>query len=79
MTNEQRLAEDAAKIAVKKTFAVLGVDVDNPREVEDFRRDLRWAGDWRRAQGKGAMALVTAIALGLGGAFYAGIKMNIGG
>ena len=32
---------EAADTAVKKVFAILGVDVDVPKEVEQFRENLR--------------------------------------
>ncbi|GAB4362281.1 MAG: hypothetical protein Kow0026_25960 [Oricola sp.] len=77
--NEQEIANAAAKLAVKETFAKLGVDVDKPEQVEEFRRDLRWAGDWRRNQAKGVTALIVTTILAIGGAFWAGLKMKFGG
>ena len=41
-------ANESAEAAVKKVFAILGIDVDVPKEVEDFRRDLRFTGDLRK-------------------------------
>ena len=38
--------QDAADRAVKKVFAILGVDVDKPESVEEFREDLRLYRDW---------------------------------
>ena len=35
-------AAEAADTAVKKVFAILGVDVDVPKEVEQFRENLRF-------------------------------------
>ena len=34
--------QEAADRAVKKVFAILGVDVDKPDSVEEFREDLRF-------------------------------------
>ena len=34
--------QEAADRAVKKVFAILGVDVDKPESVEEFREDLRF-------------------------------------
>ena len=35
-------ADRAADVAVQKTFAILGVDVNQPREVRRFQEDLRF-------------------------------------
>lgn len=52
----------AAKKAVKEVFALLGVDIDNPKQVEEFREDLRFGGRLRRAADKGFFAAVTVMA-----------------
>ena len=33
---------DIAELAVKKVFATIGVDVDDPESIERFREDLRF-------------------------------------
>jgi hypothetical protein len=33
---------EIADRAVRKTFAILGVNIDNPESVEEFRQDLRF-------------------------------------
>lgn len=72
-----RLAEDAADAAsdaaVKKTFAILGVDVDDPAEVENFRRGLRVGQTLQRAFDKGAVVAVSLIVAALIGALWLGI------
>ena len=57
-------ADTAAENAVKKTFAILGVDIDRPGDVEKFREDLRFGGRLRKFADKSAMAFWVAI-LGL--------------
>lgn len=79
MTREEVIAEHAARAAVKKTFSLLGVNVEDPAQVEEFRRDLRWAGDWRRAQGKGVTAIIVSLFMFMGGAFWLGLRTKIGG
>ena len=37
----EKAVEKAVESAVHKVFALLGVDVNVPKEVEDFRRSLR--------------------------------------
>lgn len=54
-----------AELAVKKVFAMLGVDVDKPESVEEFRKDLRFGGNMRRASDRGIFAIVVMVATGL--------------
>lgn len=53
---------EAADEAVKKVFAILGVDVDVPKEVEQFRENLRFGAGMRRAADKGMLAIIGVIA-----------------
>lgn len=77
MTDEQReeylhaddIARKAADTAVCKVFAILGVDIADPRQVEEFRQDLRFGGKLRRAADKGFMA---ALVVGFGVLLLAG-------
>lgn len=61
----EQLATQSASLAVKKTFAILGVDIEEPREIEDFRRDLRFSGDMRRYAGRGVSAFIGAICVAI--------------
>jgi hypothetical protein len=54
-------AQTVAKQAVKEVFYLLGVDVDDPKQVEAFRRDIRFAGDLRRQVAKGVGAILVAL------------------
>ena len=76
---EDDLIRRAAKEAVKETFARLGVDVDNPAELEEFRRDIRFGGVVRRAADKGVAAFVWITIAGLVAVLVAGAKMKLGG
>lgn len=73
------LAADAADVAVRKVFAILGVDVDDPEKVEEFRMDLRFGRTMRRAADKGLLAMIGVVAGGLIMAMWAGIKLKLGG
>lgn len=64
---------EAADNAVKKVFAILGVDVDVPKEVEQFRENLRFGASMRRAADKGMLAIIGAIAVAGLAALWAGI------
>ena len=74
-----RYSEDAAKKAVKDVFSILGVDVDEPAQVEEFRKDLRFGQAMRKVADKGVFALVGAIFVGIGIAAWAGITGAIRG
>ena len=74
-----RLAERTARLSVKKTFAILGVDIDKPEEVEEFRQDLRFAGAMRQYANRGTMAIVAAVAVAAVAALWAGVQVKFGG
>lgn len=69
--------EASAQLAVKKVFAILGVDIDDPEKVEEFRMDLRFGRTMRKASDKGLMALVVMIAIAMGAALWAGMVAKI--
>ena len=69
--------QQAAEDAVRKVFAILGVDVDVPKEVEEFRENLRFGASMRRAADKGMLAIVGAIAIAGLAALWAGIVSSI--
>lgn len=66
-------AEAAADHAVLKVFAILGVDIDRPESVEEFREDLRFGKRMRKAADHGVLVLVGVIAIALAAATWAGI------
>ena len=69
--------KEAADEAVKKVFAILGVDVDVPKEVEQFRENLRFGASMRQAADKGMLAIIGAIAVGGLAALWAGVVSSI--
>jgi hypothetical protein len=64
---------------VKKVFAILGVDIDRPESVEEFREDLRFGKRMRKAADHGFLALVGLFVVGLGAIIWAGIMAKLGG
>lgn len=72
-------ARGAAKSAVKDTFAILGVDVDDPQQVEEFRKSLRFGDAMRKAADKGFIAFVLALVAMICAALVAGVKVKLGG
>lgn len=71
--------QQAAEDAVRKVFAILGVDVDVPKEVEEFRENLRFGASMRRAADKGLLTVAGGIAVGITAAIWAGVVSKIGG
>lgn len=66
-------------MAVKKVFSILGVDVDVPKEVEEFRENLRFGAAMRRAANKGMLAIVGAIAIAMLASLWTGVVTQIKG
>lgn len=57
---------EIADRAVKKTFAILGVDIDKPESVEEFRQDLRFGKRLRKIADHGTLAFFGAVAVASG-------------
>lgn len=74
---EDQHASKTADMAVKKVFAILGVDIEDPASVENFRQDLRFSGALRKLANKGAAGVIGLIVLGIGTALWAGIMALI--
>lgn len=72
-------AEESAERAVRKVFAILGVDIDRPESVEEFREDLRFGKRMRKAADHGLLALMGVIAAAFAAAVWAGIVQKVGG
>ena len=72
-------ASAAADHAVKKAFALLGVDIDKPESVEEFREDLRFGKRMRKAADHGILVLIGVLIVGLTAAMWSGIVSNIKG
>lgn len=68
------LVGEAADHAVRKVFAILGVDIDKPESVENFREDLRFGKRMRRASDHGQLILVGAFVGGIAMAIWSGIQ-----
>ena len=75
--HSDRMSEDAAEHAVKKVFAILGVDIDRPESVEEFREDLRFGKRMRKIADHGLLAFFGVVAAAFAAAVWAGIVSNI--
>lgn len=73
----ERLSEFAAENAVKKVFAILGVDIERPESVEEFREDLRFGRRLRKIADHGMLAFFGVAAAALAAAVWAGVVSNI--
>jgi hypothetical protein len=72
-------ADEAAEAAVRKVFAILGVDIDVPKEVEEFRENLRFGASMRRAADKGMLTMLGVLVTAMLAALWAGIVSKIAG
>lgn len=70
---------DAADRAVKKVFAILGVDVDVPKEVEEFRDNLRFGASMRRAADKGTVTVFVLFITATFAAIWVSVASHIMG
>lgn len=70
---EAEVIEIAVDKAVKKTFAILGVDVDKPESVEEFREDLRFGKAMRKYASHGFLAFIAVVFAGLAGSIWYGL------
>ena len=75
----ESMSEDVAELAVKKVFAILGVDIDRPESVEEFREDLRFGRKLRKVADHGMLAFFGVAAAALAAAVWAGIVSNLKG
>ena len=70
---------EIADKAVRKTFAILGVDIDNPESIEEFRQDLRFGKRLRTIADHGTLAFFAAVAVAIVGAIWIGISQSLKG
>lgn len=75
---DHELIEQAVDLAIKKTFAILGVDIEKPESVEEFREDLRFGRKLRRMSDHGNFVIVAGVISGLLFAILYGFKAALG-
>ena len=69
----ERVSEESADKAVKKVFAILGVDINKPESVEEFREDLRFGKKLRKLADHGVFVLVALLFTGFAWAALDGV------
>lgn len=72
-------ANAAAEKAVKKTFAILGVDIEDPKQVSEFQESLRFSDKLRKAADHGVIVLIGVLVVALAAAVWAGVKTKVTG
>ena len=66
--------------AVRETFLMLGLKVDDPIEVQkDFQHLREWRSTTERVKAKGMLAIVSVVVSGLAAAIWLGLKEMLGG
>jgi hypothetical protein len=76
--SEMRVAHKAVDIAVRQAFSHLGVDIDDPKDLQVFRDDLRFGGVFRSAATKSFYAMLLAIFGGIGLSIWMAFKDQFG-
>lgn len=74
-----QIANNAAKQATKEVFGLLGVNVEDPQQIEEFRKDLRFGGQLRRAADKSFMGFLLTGFVALAAAAWFSIGSKFGG
>lgn len=72
MTDDLRLlAHSTATEAVRETFAVLGIDIENAADMRQFQANMAWVQRFRRLSEKvGSAVIVTVVTILTGGAVH---------
>lgn len=76
---EENTASKAARIAVEGVFSAIGVDVNDPKDLQRFRDDLRFGAVARELAQKGFFALITALLSAVGLALWYGASKYLWG
>lgn len=73
------VSREAATNAVRDVFDKLGVDVDDPRSLEEFRDGLRFGQKLNKRADYAVLAIIGVIAVGVAAALWQGIIVKIKG
>lgn len=76
--SEMKIAHQSVDLAVRQAFGHMGVDIDDPKDLQTFRDDLRFGGVFRSAATKSFFALVAAIFGGIGLSIWMVFKDQFG-
>jgi hypothetical protein len=72
-----RESELAAKLAVREVFAILGVDIDHPEQVNKFRKGINFGQDLQKFANRGIITFVVVVATLAAGSLFLGIAYKL--
>ena len=72
--NRQFCCSTTADNAVKQVFSILGVDIENPESVEEFREDMRFGRKLRIATNRGVLAIFSVVAASIASLLWVTIE-----
>lgn len=70
-------AEDAADKTLHKFFEIMGVDLGVPKEVERFRRGIRFGETMHTYTQRGMLTVISVIATGGTIVFFYGVAIKV--
>ena len=76
--SEMKVAHQAVDMAVKQAFAYMGVDVNDPQQIQAFRDDVTFGGLLKDAAKKSFYAMLAAIGGVIGMSVVIGVKSYFG-
>lgn len=76
MATEELMADVIAKQVARTIFGLIGVDVDKPESLEEFRANIRFSAVVHQAAKAGVLAVITTVAgLVISGLWFGAIKI----
>ncbi len=76
VATEAMMADAIAKQVARTIFALIGVDVDKPESLEEFRANVRFSAVVHRAAQAGVLAVITAVTgLVVSGLWFGAMKV----
>jgi len=76
--SELKVAHQAVDMAVKKAFAYMGVDVNDPQQIQNFRDDITFGGLIKDAAKKSFYAMLATIGGVIGMSIIISLKSYFG-
>ena len=76
---EEELINAVVHKALRDTFLLIGVDINDPATVDEFRADLRFGRQIRKLVGHGMLAAVSVAAAAIAVSAWTGIVSAIRG
>lgn len=76
---EEELINAVVHKALRDTFMLIGVDINDPATVDEFRADLRFGRQIRKLVGHGMLAAVSVAAAAIAVSAWTGIVAAIRG